>query len=54
MIIRIDRETHGPLYWVHPLKVAHGMEPVKVLTPHINDGRIEDSMPKDESRPVAA
>ena len=54
MVIRIDRENHGPLYWVHPLKVAHGMESVKVLKPHINDGRIEDSMPKDESRPVAA
>lgn len=54
MIIRIDRGQLGALYWVHPLKVAHGLDPVKVLQPHINDGRIEDSKPRDDSRPVAA
>ena len=55
LIIRIDRSRHGPLFWVHPLRVAHGENSARVDHPHINDGRIEDAIRfEDESHPIAA
>ena len=55
MIICIERKQHGPLFWVHPLRVAHGVDESCVPVPHINDGRIEDAIRfSDDSHPVAA
>jgi len=43
------------LFWVHPLRVAHGANEPSVPVPHINDGRIEDAIRfSDDSHPVAA
>ena len=55
LVIRIDRQRYGPLYWVHPLRVAHGKEDSRVSSVHINDGRIEDSIRfEDDTHPMAA
>lgn len=55
MIIRIDREKQGPLFWVHPVRVAHSSKLSVIEEVHINDGRIEDSIRiEDENHPIAA
>ena len=55
MIVCIERKKHGPLFWVHPLRVAHGVNECSVQEPHINDGRIEDTIRfSDDSHPMVA
>jgi hypothetical protein len=55
MVIRIDREKQGPLFWVHPVRVAHSSKQSFIEEVHINDGRIEDSIRiEDDNHPIAA
>lgn len=42
LVVRINRESKGPLYWVEPLRVKHGKGPFEMRDIPVNDGRIED------------
>jgi hypothetical protein len=44
LILQINRDTHGPLFWVLPLRVASGAGPFEMPTLKVNDGRSEESI----------